>query len=109
MAIEDMVEIGLDGKDDPPQSEARPEGDNTPLVSSMSVGGGMVAFEFSSGGENGVIGDDMVLDDDLGARVDANGDGGASDGESGHVDVLKGCGRRRRLCCASADQVGLLY
>jgi hypothetical protein len=64
MAIEDMVEIGLDGKDDPPQSEARPEGDNTPLVSSMSVGGGMVAFEFSSGGENGVIGDDMVLDDD---------------------------------------------
>ena len=69
-----MVDIALetgavDNRDDPPQSGARVEGDgptragdSTPLVSSMqTVGGGMVAFEFSS---EGVIGDDMVLDDD---------------------------------------------
>ena len=74
MAIEDMVDIALetgavDNRDDPPQSGSRVEGDgpthtgdSTPLVSSMqTVGGGMVAFEFSS---EGVIGDDMVLDDD---------------------------------------------
>ena len=66
MAIEDMVDIALetgavDNRDDPPQSGSRVEGDgpthtgdSTPLVSSMqTVGGGMVAFEFSSEGSSG--------------------------------------------------------